>query len=66
MLIERTETAIAAMGGTRIYIETSSRSLYEPTRGFYLKHGYKQEALIKDFYAPGDSKIIYAKVLAPS
>lgn len=62
-LMERTEKAVAAMGGTRIYIETSSRSLYKPTHGFYLKHGYEQEALIKDFYAPGDSKIIYTKVL---
>ncbi len=64
-LIEQTETAIAAMGGTRIYIETSSRGLYKPTQGFYLKHGYTQEAIIKDFYAPGDSKIIYTKVLVP-
>lgn len=63
-LIERTETAIAVMGGTRIYIETSSRSLYKPTQGFYLRQGYGQEAVIKDFYAPDDSKIIYAKVLA--
>jgi len=64
-LIERTEAAIAAMGGTRIYIETSSRSLYSPTQRFYLKQGYTQEALIEDFYAPADSKLIYTKVLAP-
>lgn len=65
-LIERTETAVAGMGGTRIYIETSSRNLYKPTQEFYLRQGYEQEAVIKDFYASGDSKIIYGKVLGPS
>jgi hypothetical protein len=51
------------MGGRRIYIETSSRAQYEPTRGFYLKCGYRQETILEDFYAPGDGKVIYVKAL---
>jgi len=62
-LLERTEPIIARMGGRRIYIETSSRAQYEPTRGFYLKCGYRQETILEDFYAPGDGKVIYVKAL---
>ncbi len=60
-LLARTEQEIARRGGRRIYIETSSREQYAPTRAFYLRCGYQQEALLKDFYFPGDSKVIYVK-----
>lgn len=62
-LLGEAETAITRMGGGRIYVETSSRDQYEPTRTFYSKSGYRQEAIIRDFYSPGDSKCIYVKVL---
>ena len=60
-LLARTESAIAKMGGKRIYVDTSSRDQYEPTRSFYRRSGYEQEAVLKDFYSPGDDKIIYVK-----
>jgi GNAT superfamily N-acetyltransferase len=63
-LMARTEDLIAEAGGTRVYIETSSRGQYESTRSFYGKCGYEAEAVLKDFYAPGDGKVIYRKVLA--
>jgi ribosomal protein S18 acetylase RimI-like enzyme len=62
-LLEESERRIAAMGGSRVYIETSARSLYEPTRAFYLARGYREEARLPDYYAPGDAKVIYVKVL---
>jgi ribosomal protein S18 acetylase RimI-like enzyme len=62
LLIEA-ERLIAASGGERVYIETSSRDLYEPTRAFYVRRGYEKVAVLPDFYGPGDGKIIYAKVL---
>jgi len=62
-LIEETETLIAGRGGRRIYADTSSRPQYAPTRGFYRACGYEKEAELVDFYAPGDGKIIYVKVL---
>ena len=64
LLIRRSEEMITALGGRRIYVETSSRSLYVPTHAFYDAQGYRQEALLEDYYAPGDSKLIYVKVLA--
>ena len=62
-LLERTEEGISALGGTRVYIETSARHFYTPTRAFYLARGYAQIAELEDFYAPGDAKAMYVKVL---
>jgi len=62
-LLEASERAISALGGNRVYIETSMRPLYEPTRGFYLARGYASVAVLEDFYAPGDAKVIYLKVI---
>jgi D-alanine-D-alanine ligase len=62
-LLEQSEEAIALLGGTRVYIETSARALYESTRAFYLRRGYTQIAELEDFYAPGDAKAMYLKVI---
>jgi ribosomal protein S18 acetylase RimI-like enzyme len=62
-ILERVEQKIRHMGGKRIYVETSSRNQYKPTRSFYMRCGYKEEATLRDFYSPADSKIIYLKVL---
>lgn len=60
-LLQRSECAIAKSGGQRIYIETSSRKQYAPSRFFYEACGYQQEAILNDFYSTGDAKIIYVK-----
>jgi GNAT superfamily N-acetyltransferase len=65
VLLERTEGLSGRLGGRRVYIETSARPQYEPTRGFYLRCGYSQAALLEEFYGPGDGKLIYVKALAP-
>ena len=62
-LCRELEQRIQKHNGRRIYIETSGRSDYHETRGFYLACGYRQEATLKDFYAPSDDKIIYCKAL---
>jgi D-alanine-D-alanine ligase len=63
LLLAKSEELILAAGGRQIYIETSNRAHYMPTRNFYLRRGYRQEAILKDFYAPGDDKVIYVKSL---
>ncbi len=62
-MLAEAERRIAAAGGRRIYVETSSRSQYEPTRAFYARCGYHVEATLADFYAPGDGKVVLVKVL---
>ena len=57
------ERLVAEAGGTRIYIDTSYKAQYEDTRAFYLSLGYELDALLKDFYSPGDDKVIYRKLL---
>jgi D-alanine-D-alanine ligase len=62
-LLAGTESMIAKRGGRRIYIETSSRKQYEPVRSFYSGCGYCEEAILNDFYSPGDNKVIYVKAI---
>jgi len=62
-LLAAAEAWIAESGRSRVYVETSGRALYEPTRAFYLASGYAVAAVIDDFYGPGDSKYMFVKVL---
>jgi ribosomal protein S18 acetylase RimI-like enzyme len=62
-LLAETEARIAGAGGQRVYVETSGRRDYAPTRAFYERAGYRPEARLADFYAPGDDKWIYVKPL---
>jgi ribosomal protein S18 acetylase RimI-like enzyme len=66
LLLKETERLISEMKGNGIYLETSSMEKYLPTRNFYLKYGYKIEAVIRDFYDYGDDKVIFVKRLNPS
>jgi ribosomal protein S18 acetylase RimI-like enzyme len=63
-LLAETEKAILQQGGERVYIETSSRPDYEPTRKFYEQSGYHLAARLDDFYARGDAKLTWEKNLA--
>ena len=50
--------------GQRILIaDTSGTLAFARTRAFYLANGYSQEARIRDFWAPGDDKIVFWKAL---
>ena len=64
-LLTAAEARIAAAGGRRVYIDTSSRPQYAPTRAFYRACGFHQEALLADFYDRNDGKVIFCKVLDP-
>ena len=61
--MDETERLIRAMGGRRVYAETSGRAQYEPTREFYLRLGFDREAELADFYAPGDAKVFFVKAI---
>ncbi len=62
-LLEASERAVLAEGRMRVYLETSTRAQYVPTRAFYLRCGYVVAAELPDFYAPGDGKAIFLRVL---
>jgi acetoin utilization deacetylase AcuC-like enzyme/GNAT superfamily N-acetyltransferase len=63
-LMQESERLIYNAGGRRIYVETSGRAIYASTRIFYEYCAYRREAILEDFYAPGDGKVVYCKVLA--
>lgn len=62
-LLREAEERIHLDGGRRVYIETSTRPKFAPTRAFYQACGYRQEAEFADFYDQGDAKAVYCKVL---
>jgi len=62
-ILKNVEERIRQMGGKRIYVETSSRQQYRPTRSFYSRCGYRREATLENFYSSGDHKVIYLRVL---
>ncbi len=64
-LLDFTENAVRSAGGRLLVIETSSVDRYSPTRSFYEGRGYGVEARIKDFYRPGDDRLIYTRRLSP-
>jgi ribosomal protein S18 acetylase RimI-like enzyme len=63
LLVAATEADVRKEGGERVYVETSTRAQYRPTRAFYEQLGYRLEARLQDFYAPGDGKAIFCRVL---
>ena len=48
-----------------LFIETSSLPAYERPRMFYRKHGFQEQAELRDYYRVGDHKIIFGKSLQP-
>jgi ribosomal protein S18 acetylase RimI-like enzyme len=57
------EHEISRLQGRLIIIETSSQEKYKATQAFYLSNGYHLAARIKDFYKPGDDRMIYTKYI---
>jgi ribosomal protein S18 acetylase RimI-like enzyme len=62
-LVDETEKRISEKKGKIIYVETSSREDYEPTRAFYLRNGYIEVARVPHYYKDNDDMIILMKTL---
>ena len=60
-LMSRSESIMAAHGAKRVYVDTSTREAYQPTRAFYRAVGYRKGAELPDFYRVGDGKAIFVK-----
>lgn len=62
-IMAEVEARVRTEGGTRIYADTSGRPQYQPTRSFYDRSGFQVAARLTDFYAPGDDKVVYVRIL---
>lgn len=61
ILLQKSEEAIFNQGGKGIYVETSSRAQYTPTRMFYEKNAYELKTRFEDYYDEGDDLVFYIK-----
>jgi len=62
-LVAETERALREGGARMLLVETSSIEQFVPARRFYAKNGFDEEARIRDFYGPGQDKVIFRKSL---
>lgn len=63
-LLHAVEEVLQQRQGRLLLVETSSLPELAGTRIFYHKGGFEEEARIRDFYAQGDDKVVFRKVLA--
>jgi ribosomal protein S18 acetylase RimI-like enzyme len=57
------EELALSKGINTLIVETSSLENFSQARSFYLALGYVREAEIRNYYAPGESKIVFWKSL---
>lgn len=64
VLMDEVERRLDARRARLVVIETSSRDDYAPTRRFYHRRGYEEAARLRDFYAPGDDRVVLTRRFA--
>ena len=62
-LVAATEQELAEQGARLVIVDTSSGDGFAGARAFYEALGYEAEARIRDFWAAGDHKITFRKML---
>lgn len=62
-MIDFVEATLQAKQARILIVETSGLPEFEKTRAFYLKMGFTQEAVIREFFEPGDDKVVFWKKL---
>jgi ribosomal protein S18 acetylase RimI-like enzyme len=65
-LVRNVEQTLRAEGDETarvLIVETLSSAAYEGARRFYASRGFDREALIREFYGPGEDKIVFWKSL---
>lgn len=60
-LLRHLEDTLKKKGASLLVAETSSLPAYAKARTFYIRQGFQEESRIRDFYAPGDDRLIYCK-----
>ena len=60
-LLDRVIRELKKQKARKLYVDTSSRSLYRPAIRFYLANGFKREGKFKDYYQKGEDQIVMGK-----
>ena len=64
-MVQFVEDDLRSRGARLLLIETSGVPEFGAQRAFYAGLGYRQEAVIREFYDAGDDKVIFAQDLTP-
>jgi len=62
-LLSFLEKVVRAEGGRMILADTSTIPQYDKTRRFYLKNGFEEVSIIRDYYHPGNDRITFCRRL---
>ena len=62
--VQQVEQDLLQASARVLLIETSGVPDFAGQRAFYVRLGYHEEARIREFYAPGDDKVVYWENLA--
>lgn len=63
-IVQHLEAVLREHGHRVLIADTSGKDGFAQTREFYRKNGYVEEARIRDFWAAGDDKVIFWKLLS--
>lgn len=59
------EKRVEAEGGRMILADTSTIPQYEKTRKFYMRNGFEEATVIRDYYYPGNDRVTFCRRLTP-
>lgn len=59
-IISKLIETVRNLGGSKIFVKTDGTKQYAPTRSFYEKCGFKNEAILKEYYDESDDCYIYS------
>lgn len=62
-LLAVVEETLRREGARLLIVDTSGTEQYDLTRKFYAKQGYTEEGRIRDYWADGDDKIVFRRLL---
>jgi ribosomal protein S18 acetylase RimI-like enzyme len=65
-LLRFLEDSLAARGARVLLVDTLGTPDFEHVRAFYRKHGFDEEARIREFYGPGADKVVFWRALSSS
>ena len=61
LLLRAAEVAVLEQGARMLLVETDGSAAFTRVRGFYRAAGYDEEARIRDYFGPGQDKVVFRK-----
>jgi len=62
-LLRKVIKELKHIGARKLFVDTSSDPNYIKAVNFYLKNGFKLEAVLRDYYGKGEDQIIFGREL---